>query len=84
MYDIQHKPQRLLNMDENTSINKAVEQILESKPFIKDMFRIEVVNYSGLARYSPYPFNSKFPLEGLFELKGDANVVAAAFFSSSV
>ncbi|MCK5561314.1 MAG: hypothetical protein KAJ51_11995 [Thermoplasmata archaeon] len=38
-------------MDENTSINKAVEQILESKPFIKDMFRIEVVNYSGLARY---------------------------------
>lgn len=38
-------------MDEKTSINKAVELILESKPFIKDMFRIEVVNYSGLARY---------------------------------
>lgn len=38
-------------MDKKTSINKAVEEILDSKPFIRDMFKIDVVNYSGLARY---------------------------------
>lgn len=38
-------------MDKNTSINRAVEDLLNSKPFIQDMFKIDVVNYSGLARY---------------------------------
>ena len=33
------------------SVSKTVEEILDSRPFIKDMFGIDAVNYSGLARY---------------------------------
>jgi len=38
-------------MDKKLSINRAVEDLLNAKPFIQDMFKIDVVNYSGLARY---------------------------------
>lgn len=33
------------------SVNKAVEELLKSKPFIDDGFRLGIVNYSGVARY---------------------------------
>jgi len=38
-------------MKKDKSISKTVEEILDSRPFIKDVFRIDAVNYSGLARY---------------------------------
>lgn len=36
---------------EKLSTSKIVEEILTSKPFIQDLFLIDVVNYSGLARH---------------------------------
>jgi len=33
------------------SISKATESLLKGKPFLKDLFRIDAVNYSGLARH---------------------------------
>ena len=36
---------------ETPSTSKIVEEILESKPFVQDLFRIDAVNYSGLARH---------------------------------
>ncbi len=33
------------------SVSRTVEDILGSKPFILDLFRIDAVNYSGLARH---------------------------------
>ena len=38
-------------MPKKTSINRAVEELLNAKPFIQDMFKIDIVNYSGVARY---------------------------------
>jgi hypothetical protein len=38
-------------MDKKISINRAVEDLLNAKPFIQDLFKIEIVNYSGVARY---------------------------------
>ena len=36
---------------EKQSIAKTVDDILSSKPFIQDLFKIDAVNYSGLARH---------------------------------
>ncbi|RLG17734.1 hypothetical protein DRN75_03345 [Nanoarchaeota archaeon] len=42
---------RKKELKKKKSISKAVEEILDSRPFIKDVFKINAVNYSGLARY---------------------------------
>lgn len=36
---------------EKLTVSQAVENILENKPFILDLFKIDAVNYSGLARH---------------------------------
>lgn len=36
---------------EKPSISGTVEEILRARPFIQDLFRIDAVNYSGLARH---------------------------------
>jgi len=36
---------------EEKSISRLVGEILDNKPFIKDLFLIDAVNYSGLARH---------------------------------
>lgn len=53
----------------NKSISKIVEEVIDSLPFLKDVFRIKAINYSGLARYL-LPFvekslNQKVKMESL-------------------
>ncbi len=35
----------------SVNITKAVEKILDNRPFLHDLFKIDAANYSGIARY---------------------------------
>lgn len=39
------------NVKNERSVSETVNEILTNKPFIQDLFRIDAVNYSGLARH---------------------------------
>ena len=69
------------NVKNELSVSKTVNEILSNKPFIQDLFRIDVVNYSGLARYIVPELKKRL---GKDEINIDAVIVAVKRFGDHV
>lgn len=63
------------------SISKMVNDILSSKPFIQDLFRIDAVNYSGLARYLIPEIQRRY---GQDDINIDAVIMAVKRFGDTL
>lgn len=63
------------------SISKTVEDILSAKPFIQDLFRTGMVNYSGVARHITPEIQRRLEKE---KVNAEAVIMAVKRFGESV